>query len=55
MSGLVKVPASAVKPAQLPFESVPVSRVTVRDDVSSPAPPELSVPSASENVTEAVE
>ena len=47
------VPASALKPAQLPFESVPVSRVTVGDDASRPAPPELSVPSASENVTDA--
>jgi hypothetical protein len=51
VSGLVKVPASGVKPEQVSPLSVPVSRVTVRLEVSRPEA--LSEPSPSVKPTEA--
>jgi hypothetical protein len=50
----VNVPASAVKLEQLLPERVPVSRVTVRLEVSRPEPPTSSEPSPSEKVTDAL-
>jgi hypothetical protein len=49
VSGLVNVPASALKPLQLSPLRVPVSRVTVALDTSMPAPPSVPLPSV--NVT----
>ena len=53
MSGLEKLPASGLKLEQLPATRSPVSRETLRVDVSRPAPPAGSLPSPSENVTDA--
>ncbi len=53
MSGLVKVPASALKFEQDPAARSPVSRVTVRLDASRPEPAP-SFPFVSVKVTEAV-
>jgi hypothetical protein len=50
LSGLENVPPSATKLLQLLPESVPVSRVTVAEERSRPAPP--SEPLARVNVTE---
>jgi len=51
VSGLVKVPGSALKEPQLSPARVALSRVTVRVEVSSPEPP--SEPSPSVKLTEA--
>src|ERR1051326_2343967 len=53
VSGLENAPASAGKPGDVPFASVPGSRVAARGDVSGPDPESLPSPSA--NVTEVEE